>query len=380
MKIVGKLSVLFILLLTTGCWNLREPDRLAFNLGEGWDYEEGGRILLTAQIAIPASAGGQQIGGGEKNNKGFRTMTANGVNIYDRLNNMQRELPREIFFGHREIILIGQKMAEHGIGNLLDEIVRNPRSELRSKVFIVKDGVAKDILSSSPIFDPFTQTSLTRQEEILHLKHTYFRSLLADSLSQGIQPIVPAISLSPSSMPVYVGSAVLNKNNGLKLVAFLDNQESAYANWIKDRQDSFVYTSYIEQQNQNISVIFKFLHSRIKARMTGDKIRIHIELTGKGSIVENNTNLDPTKTADLRIIEEKLEMKLKHEIQELIVQAQTKYHIDIFGFGEKVHHQLPKQWKIHQDQWDRTFSGLQISVGLNVKCDDPGQTNKSIKF
>ncbi|GMK47476.1 germination protein GerKC [Paenibacillus glycanilyticus] len=359
---------------------MKEPDQLAFNLGDGWDIEENGHVLVTTQIAIPASSGGLEAGGGEKGKKGYQTMSASGISLYDSLHNLQKELSREMFVGHREVLLIGQKMAEHGIDSLLDEIVRNPKSELRSKVFIVKDGRAKDIFTSDPIFDPFTQISLTRQEEILHLRHTYFRDLLADYLSRGIQPLVPAISLSASSKPHYVGSAILNKNDHLKLVGFLDIQQSAYANWITERQDSFVYIFSVREKENNISVILKFLKSQIHAKMSGDDIQIHIQLTGKGSIVENNTDLDPTKAADLNTIEKELQKKLQKEVLKLISTVQDKYRTDIFGIGEKVHHQLPRQWRVHQDHWDRIFPRLQISISLNVRCDDPGQTNASMKY
>lgn len=381
MKIILKMSApLFLLCLITGCWSLNEPDHLAFNLGDGWDIEDNGHVLVTTQIAIPANSGGLDAGGGGEGKRAFQTMSASGTSLYDSLHNLQKELSREIFVGHREVLLIGQKMAEHGIDKLLDEIVRNPKSELRSKVFVVKDGRAKDIFTTDPIFDPYTQTSLTRQEEILHIRHTYFRDLLADSLSRGIHPMVPALSLSPSSKPHYVGSAILNSNNHLKLVGFLDSQESAYANWISNRQDSLVSDFSIREKENNISVILKFLKSQIRAKMSGDDIQIHIQLTGKGSIVENNTELDPTKAADLKIIEKELKKNLQQEVTKLIATVQDKYRTDIFGFGKKVHHQLPKQWKGYEEEWDRIFPELQVSINFNVRCDDPGQSNTSMKY
>ncbi|MDU4694636.1 MAG: Ger(x)C family spore germination protein [Paenibacillus sp.] len=381
MKLTLKVSsIIFLMCSITGCWTLNEPDHLAFNLGDGWDIEENGHILVTTQIAIPANSGGLDAGGGAKGNRAFLTMSASGTSLYDSLHHLQNELSREMFVGHREVLLIGQKMAEHGIDNLLDEIVRNPKSELRSKVFVVKDGRAKDIFTSDPIFDSFTQTSLTRQEEILHIRHTYFRDLLADSLSRGIHPLVPAIGLSPSSKPHYVGSAIFNNNNHLKLVGFLDSQESAYANWITNRQDSFVYIFSIREKENNLSVILNFLKSQIRAQMSGDDIQIHIQLTGKGTIVENNTDLDPTKAADLQIIEKELQKTIKQEVMNLVAMVQEKYRTDIFRFGEKVHHQLPKQWKVHQEHWERIFPELQISMSINVRCDDPGQANRSMKY
>lgn len=383
MKRAGELCLVLLLTVssTTGCWNLREPDQLAFVSGTGLDLTKDGQLQISVQIVIPSGIGGGQDsgGGGGTKEKSFRVVTATGKNIYDTVPNFQAQLSRSLFLGHREIILIGQHMAEHGIGNLLDEFVRNPQSEFRSRVYVVKEGQAKDILSVEPIFEPFTSTALAREQETLGLKHYSFQSFLSDALSPELQPMLPAVRLTPLKQYVYAGNAIFNKDDGLKLMGFLNIKESFNANWITNRQTNFPITSFVKQGDGNVSLNLHSLSRRIRVKMVDKHIQIDVLLTGKGTIVENNSNLDPTKLKDLYIIQDELSQTTQKSIQQLIVKVQKQYKTDIFGFGEKVHQQYPDQWKTLKRTWNDTFPELYVSVKVNLQCKDPGEANSSVK-
>jgi len=95
-------------------------------------------------------------------------------------------------------------------------------------------------------------------------------------------------------------------------------------------------------------------------------------------IMENTTNLDPSKRKDLQFIENELSKETQESVQKLIKKVQEEYKMDIFGFGRRVHQQYPHQWKSLKDNWNETFSQLKVSVKVDLKCTDPGQTNSSI--
>jgi spore germination protein KC len=385
MKRAGKLC--FILLLTvssiTGCWNLREPDQLAFDLGTGMDLTKDGKMELSTLIAIPAGVGGggDGGGGGGTKKKSFIVVSATGKDIYDAIQNIQRRLSRKVFLGHRQIIIVGQRMAEHGIGNLLDEFIRNPDSEMRSRKYVVKDGKAKDVLSIDPIFDTFITDALAREESTLGLKHYYHRDFYSDALSQGTQPLLPAVRLNAASKKyVYAGTGIFNKDDGLKLVGFLNVEETSYANWITGRQTGFAVTSFVTHGNGYVSLKLQSLGQRIRVKMVDKQLQIDVRLTGKGTIVENNADLDPSKSKDLQIIQDELNQTTQKSIQQLIKKAQKQYKTDIFGFGERVHEQYPHQWKNTLNQnWNKTFPQLPISVKVELLCKDPGQSNSSTR-
>ncbi|MDD9267065.1 Ger(x)C family spore germination protein [Paenibacillus sp. GCM10023248] len=381
MKRAGKLGFVLLLMIAilTGCWDQREPNQLAFINGAAMDLTKDGKFEISSLLAIPAVIGGGLNGGGDGGNKkSFHVVSATGKDFMDAGQNLQTQLSRQLFYGHRQTILVGQRMAEYGIASFIDMVIRNPQSEMRSTIYVVKDGDAKDLLSMEPIFDPYTSTELVSQQDTLQINPYYYRNFLSESLSQGTYPLLPAVSMTPLKKYVYTGSAILNKDNGLKLAGFLNTRESFYANWITGKQKGFIITSYITQGNGNISLNMQKLDRRIRVNLVNDQIQIEVRLVGKGSIVENNATLDPTARKDLQIIQDEFNLTTQNSVQQLIDKVQKEYKTDIFGFGEVVHRKYPKQWKNLEKDWSHTFSQLQVSVKVDIHCKEPGQTTSSI--
>jgi spore germination protein KC len=347
-------------------------------MGTGLDLTKDGLLELSYLIAIPAGIGGGQDGGGSKK-KSFHVFSATGRNVSETAQNLQKKLSRSVFFGHRQTFIIGQRMAEHGVGSLLDVFVRNPQSAMRGRVYVVKNGQAKDILSVEPMFDPLISTTLVREQTTQRLKNYFVRSLLTDALSQGTQPLLPAIHLTALKKYVYTGTAIFNKDDQLKLVGFLNSKESSYANWIKGTQTGFTITSFIANGNGYVSLNLQSLGQRIRVKMVDNQLQIDLRLIGKGVIIENNANLDPTKAKDLQIIQDALNQTAQKSIQQLIEKAQKQYKTDIFGFGEIVHQQYPNQWKTLNQNWNETFPQLHVSVQVELQSKDMGQNHSSIK-
>jgi len=373
-------TLLVIMLTTTGCWNLREPNEVATVSATGLDFTEDGRLEISVQVPVPAAFGGGADSSGGTKKKGFRVISATGMNVYDTIPSFQAQMSRNLFLGHRQVIVIGQRMAEHGITNMLDEFIRNPQTEMRSRMFIVKDGQAKDILSVEPIFEPLTSMALVHQQKTLGIKYSYFRNFLADALSQSLQPSLPAVTETDSKQFAYAGTAVFNKESGLKLVGFLNTRDSSYANWITNKQTNFPITSYVTKGDGTVSLKLDSLGRRIRAKIVGKHIHIDINLTGKGTIVENHTNLDPLKQRDLHIIQDELSKTTQTSIQQFIDRVQKQYKVDIFGFGESVHQQCPYQWKSLKHRWSSIFPTIDVSVKVKLRCQDIGQTNSAIRY
>ncbi|MGN7165993.1 Ger(x)C family spore germination protein [Paenibacillus cellulositrophicus] len=376
-----KILLIFCLMLlsasSTGCWNLKEPNQRAFIIGVGIDMTEDKELEISSEIAVPAGLGSSQVTGAGKKNT-FTVVSAKGKDFMDAGQHMQAELSRSLFYAHRQTILIGQHMAEEGVDRYLDMVVRNPKSEIRSVVLVVKGGTAKEVIKAEPTFDPFISTTLGSQQNALGMKPYYFRMLLCDAYSEGTQPIVPAITADPARGYVYTGSAILNKDHGLKLVGFLDPEESMYDNWMMGKQKNLTFTTQIGKENKMISLAVQSPKHRTHIKMVKNKPQIYISLHGTGSIVENNSPLDPSKDDDLKIIQTRLSQEAEEKVRKLVDKAQHQYKIDIFGIGEQVHRQHPEVWKTLKPHWHETFPELPITVSVHLRYRDPGQTNSSL--
>lgn len=361
----------------TGCWNLKEPDKLAFVTGNGLDLTTNGKLEASALLVTPSGIGGGHISGGEKE-ESFHVMSATGTNVSDALVNIQSKISRALFSGHRDIFLVGHRLAEHGMGETIDPFLRYPQSDMRSLIYIVKNGRPKDVFSTKPFFDPFITTSLFDEQVAIGLKPYLAREFVVDVLSEGTQPLLPVVSKISSKHYSYTGSAILNKDDKVKLVGFLNKNETSYARWITDRLSYMTLTSFVPKGSGNVSLTLESIDRRIHVKQVGDRIQINVHLTGKGTIMENNTKLDPSLPKDLQFIEDGLSQNTQKSILQLIKKVQKEYKMDIFGFGERVHQRYPKQWKNLKGNWVETFSNLDVTVTVDLRCNDPGQTNSSL--
>lgn len=80
-----------LLSMMTGCTqNRREPDRLAFDMGEGLDLTDDGKLEVSFQIAIPAGLSGGQDSGGGGTDKSFELTSATGINVSDAMRTCKR--------------------------------------------------------------------------------------------------------------------------------------------------------------------------------------------------------------------------------------------------------------------------------------------------
>ncbi|WP_127496292.1 Ger(x)C family spore germination protein [Paenibacillus glycanilyticus] len=376
-KYLITICLLILSAATAGCWNLKEPDQLAIVIGGGLDINAEGRLDVSSQIAVPAGLGGPDTGPSKK--KSFVVVSATGKDFMDAGQNLQTQLSRTLFYAHRQTLLIGQRMAEQGMDKYLDMVVRNPKSEMRSVIFVVKDGTAKEILATEPVFDPLISTALGSVQLALGMKPYYYREFLCDSRTKGGAVLLPAISYNASTKRfIYAGAAILNKENSHRLGGFLKPDESYYANWIKGRQRALTVSTSGTQSNGSISLRAQALKSRIGVVKDSKGMRIHIQLSGKGNLVENNTMRDPSQGKELRKIEESLSREAEQAVNKLVRKAQGQYKADIFGIGKHVHRKFPGEWKSLQNNWNETFSRLPITVEVQLRYEDPGQTNSSI--
>lgn len=363
-----------VTLLCSGCWNLKEPDRLAYVMGTGLDWTPDGRFELSTLIAVPAGIGGQEFGSTKESSF---VLSATGSSNAEATQNLQRRLSRTLFIGHREAILIGERMAEQGLADWVDEFVRNPQSEIRSNLLVVKGARAKDIFQLDSTFDPFITTTLNNEQDTIGLERCLFGDFMAVYLGQGRQPLVPAVRLNEAGQYEFAGLAILEKET-LKLSGYLNPTEALYVKWIIGRLTGYVMT-IADSHGRTLSIKLNEMKSRIRTRIEdGGRVGAQLMLAGRGIIVENNSTWEPGYAKDIAEIEADLNHQVKQAVEEIAAKAQKQYRLDLFSIGNSVFQQHPYKWKTIGPEWNRLFPQIDLSVEARVKCMDQGQTGPSM--
>lgn len=396
---IKRIKVYFVLILcvfiTTGCWDRREINDLGIILGWGMDLNKDGTYLASAQIAIPSklSGGGGSGGGGAgaSPGQGYYLETATGKNNTDAGENIQLKLSRKIFPSHRRVIILGEGLARNGISKVIDEFSRNPEVRLRTDMFIVKGSTAREFFSLPYTLENIPAIAAMKiHESVGGTESTTFKTFLEEAHSDAGNPSLPLIGIvsagnkenkakgQPSKTFKILGRAIFNDN--LKMIGVLNVQEARDRFWIRGELNKYPLTVQVPEGKGNITYVGRKYTSKIKPILQNGKIKFMVTLIGKGTIKENNTNLDLKDPANSKAIERTLnKSELKHAT-ETISKVQKKYKVDVFGFGDALHREHPYYWKKIKDHWNQTFNEADISVKVHITVEQVGSTSSALQL
>ncbi len=378
--------ICFPLLLLTGCWDRVELNDRALWLATGFDAVTGEKgIEVSGQIAVPSnmkpSGSGGGGGGGGGMPEPYFVLSQKGKNVGDALSKMQTELSRSPDFGQRHVIFLGEELAKKGLRYMLDSNTREPDINIRSDIFVVKGGTAKDILNGAAGFELTPAISALKKHQQYGGRGdiSYLEFLIA-SHKKGMNPTIPALELDvkKSSKPLtkVAGLAIFDKD--LKLLGFIDADEKRDFLWILgDLKKRTVSIQYKEGGNASLNLV-NTSHNIVPELRGDSPIKFTITLSGDAEIFENNTNLDLVPRKNLKILERAFEQHLEKQVLQTVHKVQKEYGVDIFGLGEVIHLKQPQQWKSLKKDWNSKFKEAKVVVKVNLTIKSNGLSGPSL--
>ena len=186
------------------------------------DWNVDGTVTLTAAVQRAGDDGGDAP----------TVLSADGSSIPEALAQLQRRTVQgELFFAHVRYLLLGQALAEHGIGHVLDYVERDVHTRMAAELFVLRDGRAEDLFDDVGDGTAVTEllTSVRRDAEQRGGSRVYSVRTTAVALNEyGAAPIC---ALRTVSAPEDDGGAsVLPDGCGIlrggMLAGFLDGGEA----------------------------------------------------------------------------------------------------------------------------------------------------------
>lgn len=365
-----KLNVFLLLslflLVTSGCWDNVELSEQAIVLGIGRDLTEKGDYQVSFQIAVPSALGSSQSGGGGQG-KPFFVVTGSGPTLTAAHEDLQSKISRKINRRQRLSIYIGERLARHGIKDIMDLITRDSEAEIMSDISVVKGAEALDVLKIAYPLESFSSKATLNIHEQVHREEASrtFLDVLVANDSESMSPTMPVLKIEKEKETFQTaGSAIFDKN--LELVGFLNENETKDKMWIEGTLLHQFTDVFIPQGNGKIGVRITNLKSKIKPMVDQNKVKFQVTLVGKGAVKENNTNFDLTKPDKVKIVEHELEKYMEKRVSKLIEKVQKEYGTDIFGFGDTVFRKDPYQWKNVKNEWEKNFQEANVSVKVDL--------------
>lgn len=335
---------------------------------------------MTAEIVNPQK---NQPGG-----KGNKSNTTNEI-VYSTISNsvtgcrgrMSKILSKELTTAHTKYLVIGRRLAEYGIADLVDALIRGFKLKLNTPV-LVTVGEASEILNTRSTHEIITANEIsdiiTQQKRYGYTNVSTLLDIANSLASTSSNPICGVIELEKQEGSEQRfrldGSAVFKKD---KFVGFLNEKETRGLNFALNK----VKAGYVEVEKTKKNIVgFELINSKgkIKTYSTGIELNADIIVKNDCSLVELNEATDIMKTPGiLQNYQEMENVQIQNEIQDAIYKIQKVLKVDVLKLGEEIHIQNPKAWKTVSKDWGKIFPKVKINIIVQSRIKRIGRINKS---
>lgn len=363
--------VLYIIvaILLTGCWDVIEINRRNYITAIGFDIneeakskEDADRFLVTFVYPIVGAEGQEQK---PKAKKAVVSTTAR--TIFEGSRQLSTRIANPLDLKHMKVILIGEDLLREPevMKEILDAIGRDKRINRKVKIVAV-EGKAQDVLKITPKEESFSGLYLN---DILENDRNASR-FTAQTYSSLIKDMdIKVASLVPRAIPkkdeIKLSGGGIIKD--YKLVGWIGEKENGSIAIANGKIKSDIVNVNIE--NTVVSYILNNVESKKNVKMENGKIKANIKIFIEGYLQKYklDTGKDVFDVAFLDSIEKSLEKEIKGEIEDTIDILQKKYSADVIGIGDHMSKFEPDIWDKVKDNWDETFSNIDIKVSVDVK-------------
>lgn len=333
-RIFAFIFVLFILFLSSGCYNYKEINEMAIVSSIGIDKDDD-NYVVSAQIMNSKESE-------DSEDSQITVYSKKGKTIHEALRNLTLESPRKLYGNHLSKIVLSEEVAKEGIENILDLFIRVTEVRNEFIITIVKKDKASDVLkvltSTETIPAEYVKLSLKTADLNSGLSYTTkLEEFLSLYYKKGVDPVVPVLSIekkakkgtttdnvtttSPISKIVIDSLAVTN--NG-KFEKYLDSNEIIGYNYLRNQIKKMIIPVKCDD-NYYSSIAVEKNKTKTNIKKENGKYVVYYDVNVEGIITEYNCDKELTDTKTITDLEKKTENKIKYYIESALKkQKETK--------------------------------------------------------
>lgn len=336
-KFVLIIITLFILLISSGCYNYKEINDMAIVSSIGIDKDnKNDKYIVSAQIMNSKESE-------DSEDSQITVYTKEGDTVHEALRNITLKSPRKLYGNHLSKIVLSEEVAKEGIDNILD--IFNRITEVRNEfiITIVKEDKASDVLkvltTTESIPAEYVKLSLKIADKTSGLTYaTKLDEFISLYLKKGIDPVVPVLKIdkkekkgttinnitttNPISKIVIEDLAVTNKG---KLETYLKNEEVIGYNFLRNQIQKMIIPVKCDDENNYASILILKNKTKSNAAKKDNEYIINFNINSEAIITEYNCKKDLTDEKVIKKLEKDTEKKIKRYIKKsLNKQKETK--------------------------------------------------------
>ncbi|MCY9661845.1 Ger(x)C family spore germination C-terminal domain-containing protein [Paenibacillus chondroitinus] len=111
----------------------------------------------------------------------------------------------------------------------------------------------------------------------------------------------------------------------------------------------------------------------MQPKVSGDRISFHVDIDSVGRLTEDwREKVDYFDNSYLRSAEKAAEEEVARHIDLILHTMQSKYSVEVAGFGTQLRIHYPKVWQKVKQNWDQEFSKIPVTYSVKLKINDYG--------
>lgn len=412
---------LFFLFSLSGCYDLSEPNDIAYIVALGIDEtDETGIYEFTVQFAKTKEiSGGSSMEGGKSGSEITELITIKAPTAYAALNIANHVVSKRFTLSHAKLFVFSEVIAKKGVRNLSDIIGRN--SDIRPNIYLaVSHGKAKDYLDSvkpmvevNPVsyyrllfesqyggFIPknMTQEFYTRIDSVTHspvLPLTGVNQInkgqekdekkedkqkkqeeninnkrdtkIKNIHNKGFEFHLPEYiagqtDVDKENASEVMGMAVFKKD---RMVGTMSGIESEIYNILTGQFQNSYTTFYTKESPDNPVTVFmeQSKNPKIKIDLLKENPVISIKVYLDASLVSESA----TQPIDEKItsFEQQAEESLKIAAEEFLTRTTEEFASDIIGFGDYAKRSFLDYQTFLNYNWEEKYPDSEFTIDMN---------------
>ena len=393
MKIIKTFILLITILILSGCYNYKEINEYAIVSAVSIDISKKENKKYTVGIQIMNAKKDE-----ESDTSSIAFYKTDGDTIYECLQKMTLSLPKELYLGHNEVVLISEDLLKKESAlNYLDYFLRDSEVEKDSLIIIARETNAYNVLK---IITPLETIPSRNLKETIKVTDDYKGTLSTVTLDEfvsklsnnGEDTILPSVKISgkptkgkktenisesdPDSKIRLSTYGFFEKG---KLKGYLTNEEEQGYKILSNNANGTYINVKCDKKNYATIRINK-TSSKEKLLFKNDRPNVNINNKVNGVLVEYNCKADFLKSKkSINSFEKKAERKIDKLITKALDKLYKENKSDALSYGEKFYSKKNKNLKKLNIKEKDIKKNISFNVRSNVKIDRIGLTIKSIR-
>lgn len=371
------------LLFLTGCWDQVEIERRAKIVGLAVDHasveevekdqitissesklkEEGCLYKVTAQLAVPGRVSlGPATGDGRAEDNVW-VVEGYGYTVGDAIQSIQQKVAHDLFFGHLQVIIVSEEVAQEGIKTVNDFFQR--RIEIRRTIWLaVSQGNAAKTMNAAPKLEqiPAVYLSITLDNAVEMGKFPdkqlgHFWLAMA---SDGQEAMVPHIEVHDDNIKLN-GAVYFNDD---QMVGFLPPQEVIIFNAVNTSTTGGA-SLMIPIEDGHVLGRSTTTERSLDITIEEGTPKVNIRVDVNAEVREkSDESIDLDQPEVIEQLNKNANALVQHDAETMVKKTQEN-QADIFGLGEHVRAKFPDYWDEHiqtKEKWREIYRKIDIDI------------------